>query len=205
MNTDPKASQIADQTPEKSLLSSKPPKPKHKVRNPKLNFAYNPNVEHIIHENEILRFSPGIQKDFVSRWVQLTSQSFRYFENQYKAQNCQINIHGPLISVPIESIKQAVKINPKTFELQQNRSRDRQEHLYQNMFELVLNCDFEQIHQYRQFDKVAHLQRIKNDMDASRSSRSMSCGKRSRESSHTKNDEYTVKKLRLGGVQRRVL
>ena len=49
------------------------------------------------------------------------------------------------------------------------------------------------------------MERIKNDLDASRSSRSMSCGKKSRDSSHTKNDEFTVNKLKLGGVQRKVL
>ena len=40
--------------------------------------------EQIIVEGEILRFKPGIQKDFVPRWVQLTNKCFRYFENKNK-------------------------------------------------------------------------------------------------------------------------
>ena len=45
----------------------------------KLDFVIEQGVEHVITEGELLRFHPGIQEDFVARWVQLTSWSVRYY------------------------------------------------------------------------------------------------------------------------------
>ena len=38
----------------------------------------------VLCEGEIMRYKPGIQKDFVSRWLQLTPISLQYFENRTK-------------------------------------------------------------------------------------------------------------------------
>ena len=42
--------------------------------------------EEVIFEAELYRFKPGIEKDYIPRYVQVTTRSFRYFENKYKAQ-----------------------------------------------------------------------------------------------------------------------
>jgi hypothetical protein len=89
-----------------------------------------------------LRYRPGIEKDFVDRWLQITTDSFRYFENNIRAlkfeQGEQVlrntlekrsfvqrskssnskgafGLNGPLISVPLEFISGANKLNPKHF------------------------------------------------------------------------------------------
>jgi len=41
--------------------------------------------EEILYEAELLRFKPGIEKDFIPRYVQVTTRAFRYFENRFKS------------------------------------------------------------------------------------------------------------------------
>jgi hypothetical protein len=38
-----------------------------------------------VFEAKLLRYRPGIEKDFVERWLQITTDSFRYFENNIRA------------------------------------------------------------------------------------------------------------------------
>ena len=44
----------------------------------------------LVYEAELLRYRPGIEKDFVERWLQITTDSFRYFENNVRASKFQL-------------------------------------------------------------------------------------------------------------------
>jgi hypothetical protein len=37
----------------------------------------------ILEQGDIYRFKPGIENNFISRWVQVSKNAFRYFRNQY--------------------------------------------------------------------------------------------------------------------------
>lgn len=92
-----------------------------------------------------MRFKPGIQKDFISRWLQLTPISLQYYENRTKVFRASPEDHyycGPLMSVPIDAIEIVKVPEPGTYEIQNNRAKSDQIHFYENMFEVKLKCTF---------------------------------------------------------------
>ena len=70
----------------------------------------------------MLKFHPGIQKDFITRWVQFTHKSFRYYENQYRSLGSAKNLVGPLLSVPINKLSKCILVDPEEFQIQKNRN-----------------------------------------------------------------------------------
>ena len=50
--------------------------------------------------------------------------------------------NGPLMSVPIDAIEKVFKPDTKSYEIQNNRSKNDQMNLYENMFEVKLKCTF---------------------------------------------------------------
>ena len=67
-----------------------------------------------------MRFKPGIQKDFVPRWLQLTPISLQYFENRTKVFRASANDqyqNGPLMSVPIDAIEMACIPDSRSYEI----------------------------------------------------------------------------------------
>ena len=103
--------------------------------------------DHLVCQGKLLRFRPGIEKDFVPRWVQLTRKDFRYFENSLRAENClnaenlirmaqytgkpvPSNLRGgpthtaaPLLSIPVGAMLRAQRLKESGFEIQKNRNQ----------------------------------------------------------------------------------
>lgn len=168
------------------------PKPSEKKKKRKAPLPHHLNVPYlfmkakgpsdpVVGQGELLRFRPGIEKDFIPRWVQLTRKSLRYFENRLRAESClqaeqllrqadetgvyfgpsapvSCTLNAPLISIPVEVIKRARRRKAAEFQIQQNRNREKQKPLYANMFEVELKCDYDKIHQFRQAQKAEALE-----------------------------------------------
>ena len=43
---------------------------------------FDPVMDRIIHEGELMKFKPGISMNFISRYVQISERAFRYFKNK---------------------------------------------------------------------------------------------------------------------------
>ena len=73
--------------------------------------------EQVIYQGEMYKFHPGIQRDFIPRWVVLTTHSLKYFENEYRARKSLAGIGNPIMTVPIEAIKKVESIGDDQFEI----------------------------------------------------------------------------------------
>jgi hypothetical protein len=65
-------------------------------------------------EGELFRFKPGMEINFISRWVQISGRAFRYYRNQIQS---FAGLSRPIVSIPkmaIESIR-VLKINEEAF------------------------------------------------------------------------------------------
>ena len=71
----------------------------------------------MIQKGEVYRYHPGIQRDFIQRWLELTSHGVRYYESEYRAECCRKSPSIALVSVPIEAVDLAVPLHPHTFEV----------------------------------------------------------------------------------------
>lgn len=58
--------------------------------------------EEIILEGEMYKFKPGIEKNFISRWLQLSTRSFRYYKNHYHS-ICYLT--RPISAIPLYAIE----------------------------------------------------------------------------------------------------
>ena len=61
-------------------------------------------------EGDMLKFKPGIEKNFISRWIQLSTRSFRYYKNHYHS-ICYLT--RPISSLPLYAIE---RVNNYTIE-----------------------------------------------------------------------------------------
>ena len=100
--------------------------------------------EEILLEGEIVKFKPGIERNFISRWVQLSTRSFRYYKNHYHS-ICYLT--RPIAALPLHAI-QAVR----PFVIENSDYKRRDKHLYQFMFEVALKQDYEDIFFFRDFE-----------------------------------------------------
>lgn len=100
-------------------------------------------------EGQIYRFKPGIQYDFVSRWLQLSMESLKYFENEQRAVFCDRNQENPLEEIPTYKISSVKVLQSDHFEIYKNQSRKEQQKLYDFMFEIQLKCDYKDIWEER--------------------------------------------------------
>jgi hypothetical protein len=55
--------------------------------------------------------------------------------------------------VPFAAIKNVVKLPASEFEKQRNRNFLKQRPLFENLFEIKLNCNFEDIYNYRNAER----------------------------------------------------
>lgn len=62
--------------------------------------------------------------------------------------------NGPLVSIPYSAISKVVKVSPTEFEVPKNRNELRQKELFAQMFEIKLQCEYEDIYLYREVEKV---------------------------------------------------
>ncbi len=49
----------------------------------------------------MLKFKPGIEKNFISRWIQLSIRSFRYYKNHYHS-ICYLT--RPISAIPLQAV-----------------------------------------------------------------------------------------------------
>lgn len=96
-----------------------------------INQLWDPN-DQIIKEGELLRYKPGLDRVFISRWCQLTTKVFRVYKNQMFAKGF---LNKPILAIPlyvIENVKKSKFKVPKSSKLVKD-SRV----LKQNQFEIV--------------------------------------------------------------------
>ena len=98
----------------------------------------------MIQEGELVKFKPGIEKNFIPRWLQLTTRAFRYYTNHY---NSICYLTRPISALPLLAIEKV-----QTFEIQNKDYKRKEKELYQFMFEIVLRQDYEDIYFFREFE-----------------------------------------------------
>ena len=98
-----------------------------------------------------MKFKPGITLNFIPRYVQISRRAFRYFRNESECFSGK-----PLVSFRKRIIKSALP-----FEVDKNAylkpgssvaKSHKEDDLFDNMFEITLNQDYESAYQYRKFD-----------------------------------------------------
>lgn len=57
--------------------------------------------EEVLYEGELSKFKPGIEKNFIARWLQLSTRSFRYYKNHYHSV-CYLT--RPISAIPLNAI-----------------------------------------------------------------------------------------------------
>ena len=57
--------------------------------------------EEVLWEGQLVKFKPGIEKNFIDRWLQISSRSFRYYKNQYHSV-CYLT--RPIAAIPLNAI-----------------------------------------------------------------------------------------------------
>lgn len=94
-------------------------------------------------QGELHRFKPGIENNFISRWVQISGRAFRYFRNQYQS----LGLNVPIVSFPKRAIEDVceISINQEAFLLRKN-PKERERALFNNLFEVHLRADYEDIY-----------------------------------------------------------
>lgn len=108
----------------------------------------------IVFQGELYRFKPGIQHNFITRWVQVSAHAFRYFKNFYTAQGSS----KPIVAVPNQAIIKIVpftQLNKEAYtktHCRNEKERDLEIRLFDNMFEIVLDQDYEKIFRFREID-----------------------------------------------------
>ena len=94
-------------------------------------------------ERELMRFKPGLSANYVSRWVQLTKNVFRYYRNFYHSAS---SFSKPLVALPFSSIQDVQKVKVKTNVLSSDQSNYQEAPFHQHQFELLLKEDYETLH-----------------------------------------------------------
>ena len=77
-------------------------------------FSLFDEADPILCEGDLFRFKPGMENNFISRWVQISGRAFRYYRNQIQS---FAGLSRPIVSIPklaIESIR-VLKINEEAF------------------------------------------------------------------------------------------
>lgn len=92
----------------------------------------------------MLKFKPGIEKNFINRWIQLSTRSFRYYKNHYHS-ICYLT--RPISAIPLYAIEHVRNYN---IENPDYKRRDKPQYSY--MFEIVLTQDYEDIFFFREFE-----------------------------------------------------
>lgn len=98
-------------------------------------------------EGELYRFKPGIENNFISRWVQVSGRAFRYFRNNYQS----LGLSRPIVAFPKKAIEDICKIDiEKESFFKKTHMKDNEKELFSHMFEIYLREDYEDIYHYRE-------------------------------------------------------
>ena len=105
----------------------------------------------IILEGELMKFKPGLTVNFIPRYVQISKRAFRYFKNKTES-----FAGKPIVCFRKSIIKQAApyKVNKASY-LKKGSAvtkSGKENVLFDNMFEIELNEDYEDNFQYRDLD-----------------------------------------------------
>ena len=106
----------------------------------------------IIWEGELMKFKPGLTVNFIPRYVQISKRAVRYFKSQKEA-----FAGKPLVSIRKKIIKEAIpyEVNKASYlkpgsAVTKSHKEDK---LFDNMFEIVLNQDYEDNFNFRKLEK----------------------------------------------------
>lgn len=118
---------------------------------------YLEKLQEIVFEEELAKFKPGIESNFLNRWIQLTSHSLRYYKSHY--QSAQFGAR-PINSIPFHLIQSVKKFeinqtNLSTFE-KKKLNHSKYKDLYKFMFEVNLIEDYEDIFYLRDYEFNLH-------------------------------------------------
>ena len=100
-----------------------------------------------------MKFKPGISQNFIPRYVQISQRAFRYFKNKYEAKTGK-----PIVAFRKRIIKSAAGINVNKNSYLKPGSKiaqsKKEDHLFDNMFEILLNEDYEENYNYRDLERA---------------------------------------------------
>ena len=117
------------------------------------NNLFEPGVDDILYEGELMKFKPGISQNFVNRYVQISLRAFRYFRSQYES------FHGkPIVAFRKNIINTAVplKINKDSYLKKGSRiaKSGREDNLFDCAFEIELNEHYEDNYRFRDAERA---------------------------------------------------
>lgn len=108
----------------------------------------------IIFGADLYKFHPGISSNFVQRYVQISRKAFRYFKNKFHLAGGK-----PLVAFRKKIILKAVpyRIENKSSYLKPGAKitkTHKEDVLFDNMFEIILNEDYEDNYLFRDIEKA---------------------------------------------------
>ena len=96
-----------------------------------------------------MKFKPGFSLNFIPRYVQISERAFRYYKTKQEASKGK-----PIVAIRKEIIETAkpYKVNKLSYlkpgsKIAQSKKED---HLFDNMFEIELYEDYEDNYNYRE-------------------------------------------------------
>ena len=105
----------------------------------------------IVFHGELYRFKPGIQNNFISRYVEVSTHAFRYFKSSYAAKGGS----KAIVSIPnaaIVKISRFTSINKEAFLKGKRSTLELETRLFDHMFEIELDQDYEKIYMFRDLE-----------------------------------------------------
>jgi hypothetical protein len=108
----------------------------------------------IIFGADLYKFHPGISSNFVQRYVQISRKAFRYFKNKFHTAGGK-----PLVAFRKKIILKAVpyRMENKSSYLKPGAKITKthtEDALFDNMFEIILNEDYEDHYLFREMEKA---------------------------------------------------
>ena len=92
----------------------------------------------IVFQGELFRFKPGIQNNFISRYVEVSTHAFRYFKSSYAAKSGG----KAIVAIPnaaIAKITRFTSINKEAFLKGKRNTLELETRLFDYMFEIELD------------------------------------------------------------------
>lgn len=99
-----------------------------------------PNAE-ILFQGELVKYKAGYTPTFISRWIQVTETSLKYFKGRCNAITC---CNNALMAIPITAIKRVDRVQ---FDLPMSKKeKEKHSQSIENLFEIHLKDDFVDIY-----------------------------------------------------------
>ena len=115
------------------------------------NELFEEGKDDILFEGELYKFKPGLTVNFIPRYVQVSKRAFRYFKKKN-----DVYTGKPLVSIRKSVIQSALPYFVNKASYLKPGSAITKSHkedvLFDNMFEIVLNQDYEDNYNYREIE-----------------------------------------------------